>query len=308
MARYTSMTSEQANYISGMYSLGMVKSIKPLSGGLANSSYRIVAERGDYIFTITDNKTYEEAEALALLLDHLKNHGFSTSKIIPNDSNELVGYLDEKPILVKEYLHGKVVADLSDTQLFEIGRLMAQLHKIPPPAFLLSDYSYGKEKFYEVTESPLGGEFGLWLKEIYAHILAHLDARLPKGLIHGDLFYDNVIISDTAIALTDFEESCHYYYVFDLGVGITGMCCDDGVINMQKVKHFLEGYNTVRPLLEVEKTHLKAFVVYGAATAAFWRYRQYHILRPDSTMKYHHEEMRKIAECAFQSPYSEWKF
>ena len=71
---------------------------------------------------------------------------------------------------------------------------------------------------------------------------------MPKGLIPGDIFFDNVLFRNENIqAIIDFVEACHYYFVFDLGMSTLGLCRTDGEIDLTKTRALIEGYQQKRP-------------------------------------------------------------
>jgi len=122
-------------------------------------------------------------------------------------------------------------------------------------------------------------------------------------LIHGDVFFDNLIVQgDQLMAIIDFEEACHYYRSFDLGMVIVGACRNRQCISFQKVRKFLRGYQNEMTLESVERESLKAFAVYAAVATSFWRFRQYHLLRPDPRLYDEHVEMQTLADTIFDYP------
>ena len=89
--------------------------------------------------------------------------------------------------------------------------------------------------------------------------------NLPMTLIHGDVFFDNLIVQgERLVAIIDFEEACHYYRSFDLGMAIVGTCRNRQGISFQKVRKFLHGYQNNMSLESAERESLKTFVVYAA--------------------------------------------
>ena len=116
-------------------------------------------------------------------------------------------------------------------------------------------------------------------------------------MIHGDLFYDNVITEQGKFkAIIDFEEACYYYLIFDIGMSILGLCLDKGVLNLVKVKSLINGYQSIRPLQSEEKGKLKFFVEYAAIATSKWRFWKYNIDVPNKKLKDKHWEMVNIAK------------
>jgi homoserine kinase type II len=108
------------------------------------------------------------------------------------------------------------------------------------------------------------------------------------------------------MAIIDFEEACHYYRSFDLGMAIVGACRNRQGICFEKAKRFIRGYQNNVTLESVERESLKAFAVYAAVATSFWRFRQYHVRRPEPQLYDKHVEMQTLADTI--SEYSDLSF
>jgi homoserine kinase type II len=156
-----------------------------------------------------------------------------------------------------------------------------------------------------VTNSNLGHPYIDWLSEKISYLQEHIPQHLPMALIHGDVFFDNLIVQgERLMAIIDFEEACHYYRSFDLGMVIVGACRDGQGISFKKVRKFLRGYQNDMTLESVERESLKAFAVYAAVATSFWRFRQYHLLRPEPQLYDKHIEMQTLADTISEYPES----
>jgi homoserine kinase type II len=104
------------------------------------------------------------------------------------------------------------------------------------------------------------------------------------------------------MAIIDFEEACHYYRGFDLGMVIVGACRNRQGISFQKARQFLHGYQNDITLESVERECLKVFAVYAAVATSFWRFRQYHLLRPEPRLYDMYVEMQTLADTISEYP------
>ncbi len=297
MSQFTSLTDKEAHAILAQYHLGKVTCWNVLDGGSANTNCKIETEKSSYVLTISDEKSLEETEALAALLEHLAQNDFHTSKIIRNRKNQAVALWNDKPVMLKEYLQGEIMEDFPAETLEGIGEQLGRLHQIDVPPFLLHQFSYGKEQFYKLKAHALNTPFQQWLLNMEKYITEHISDDLPRALVHGDIFSSNVIIDPghSTPVIMDFEEACHYYRVFDVGMSIIGLCSENGEVDLKKVKHLLRGYTRVIKMTPSERKSLKAFTVYAAAATAFWRYRQFNFINPDPALYNHYREMQNIA-------------
>lgn len=297
MAIYTTLNNTAVQTIAKQYGIGNVQHFKILNGGSENTNYLLTAESGAYVLTVCERKTLKTAQELAQLLAHLANHQFQTSVVVRNEKEESVTIWQDKPIMLKKYLHGKVIQDLPAHLLTKIGQELGKLHQIEAPDYLPKKVSYGLEHFAEVARYAPDSPFQNWLNEVKKAVEKHVQ-NLPKALIHSDIFYSNVIISEDGQQATimDFEEACYYYRVFDIGMVIVGLCGENERINLEKARCLLDGYQTENKLHPAELIALKTFTRYAAAATAFWRHRHYHFIEPDEAMHGHYLAMKRTAD------------
>ena len=104
------------------------------------------------------------------------------------------------------------------------------------------------------------------------------------------------------MAIIDFEEACHYYRGFDLGMAVVGACRDSQGISFEKAGRFIRAYQNKTTLQLIERESLKAFTVYAAVATSFWRFRQYHLRRPEPQMYDKHVEMQNLADAISEYP------
>ncbi len=305
MTLYTKLTDEIIHQIITQFEVGTVQHWKILHGGSANTNHVLTTSKGKYVLTICERKTIEETTVLANLLKYLKTHQFTTTQIMPNKKGEIVSFYKNKPILLKSYIEGRVDTIIDNDLLIKIGKSIAQLHQIPTPDYLPTQFSYGQQNFAALYIQKIQHPFINWLKEMHQYILSKLNDDLPRALIHGDVFDSNVVISTNETpVIMDFEESCYYYRVYDLGMAIVGLCKENDLINWEKATLLIQGYQATKPLLLLERNALKDFVVYAATATAFWRFRQFNIIAPNETYKNTYQVMVKVAE---QAKNTSWK-
>ena len=270
-----------------------------LSGGSENTNIKVDSKKCDFIITIFETKTSEDVVKIVDLLKHLHSHDFTSNQVIASKSGSYLYDLRGKPIILRTFIDGEVNSKLSDTQLFLTGRLMGKLHTLPCPEFLPESFSYGIESFEKIEGENSFDQFNEWLinKRTFCELL--LKQKLPKNLIHGDVFTDNVIIDDKSNpVIIDFEEACNYYRVFDLGMASVGLCRSDRTIDVSMLKHLLKGYALEIELQKNEKLSIASFIVYASAATAIWRFRQFNIIHPEMSMHDHYTEMADIADWA----------
>ena len=298
MAHYSILNKSEILEILKPYSIFSIKKFEILDGGSENTNYKIDSEVGKIVLTISEQKTIQEAQDLAELLEYLKKNNFNTSKLVLTSDNKSLSIYKKKAVMVKRFLEGKIMSDLPMHLLEQIGADTARLHKIAVPKYLREIMWCGKERFKEVEEYALNSSFDIWLKDMECYIDKYLTSDLPKAFIHSDIFESNIIINndETRATIMDFEEATHYFRVFDIAVLFISLCIRDGNFDFSRASVILKGYTSITKLIEAEKKALQPFTVYAAAGVAFWRHKNFNYTNPDEDLKNTYLKMRDLAD------------
>ena len=298
MAHYSILNKADILEILKPYSIYSIKKFKILDGGSENTNYKIDSEVGKIVLTISEQKTIQEAQDLAELLDHLKKNNFDTSELVHTSQNKSLSIYKNKPVMVKRYLEGKIMSDIPLHLLQQIGADTARLHNISVPDYVRDIMWCGKERFNEVKEYALNSPFDLWLKDTHSYIDKNTAPDLPKAFIHSDIFGSNIIINNdkTKATIMDFEEATHYYRVFDIAVLFISLCVQSGDIDFTRASSILKGYTSITRLTDEEKQALQPLTVYAAAGVAFWRHKNFNFTKPDKDLKDTYLKMKDLAD------------
>ena len=303
MALYARLDRSAVEGLTRRFGIGDITAFSVMDGGRENTSYCVETSSGRYVLTHFDQKSLKHATNLANLLVYLIDQGIRTSRVVVPPKEPIVLLHDEKPVMLKRYVDGDMTANLTGDLLVQLGEEMARLHEIPAPSYLPQSFPYGRSYFPEVTNSNLGHPYIDWLSEKISYLQKRIPQHLPMALIHGDVFYDNMIVQgDQLMAIIDFEEACHYYRGFVLGMVIVGTCRDRQGISFEKAGQFIRGYQKETKLQSIERETLKAFAVYAAVATSFWRFRQYHLRRPEPQLYDKHVEMQTLADIISEYP------
>ncbi len=303
MALHARLDRSAVEGVARRFGIGDITAFSVMDGGHENTSYCVETSSGRYVLTLSDQKSLRHVTNLANLLVYLTDRGIRTSRVIVPPKEPIVILHDERPVMLKRYVDGDVTADLTGNLLVQLGEEMARLHEIPAPSYLPQLFPYGRSHFPEVTNSNLGHAFVDWLSEKNSYLQKRIPQHLPMVLIHGDVFFDNIIVQrDQLVAIIDFEEACHYYRSFDLGMVIVGACRDRKGISFEKAGQFIRAYRKETSLQSIERETLKTFAVYAAVATSFWRFRQYHLRRPEPRFYDKHVEMQTLADTISEYP------
>jgi homoserine kinase type II len=309
MAHYSILNKADILEILKPYSIFNIKKFQILDGGSENTNYKIDSEVGKIVLTISEQKTIQEAQHLAELLDHLKKNNFDTSELVHTSQNKSLTKYKNKPVMVKRYLEGKIMSDVPMHLLKQIGADTARLHKISVPDYVRDIMWCGKERFNEVKEYALNSSFDLWLTDTHSYIEKNIASDLPKAFIHTDIFGSNIIISndETKATIMDFEEATHYFRVFDIAVLFISLCVESGDLDFTRASSILKSYTSVTKLTDEEKQALQPLTVYAAAGVAFWRHKNFNYTNPDDNLKDSYLYMKDLADKVRDLPSSYFK-
>jgi homoserine kinase type II len=305
MATYTQLSPHDIQSLADNYDLSIVE-FKPLDGGNGNSSYLLKTEQATFVLTVCDDKTVDEVFNMGQLLLLLEAHDVPCNRLMsPHNSEILTTFTTPqgvKAVILKAYIEGQVIEQLDEIMLSQVGRQAARLNQITPPEYLPTHHPYGRQLFPKVVGLNIDANYESWLKTQIDYLAQHISTDLPRGLIHGDLFYDNLLFDSASEiiggfkAIIDFEEACCYHLIFELGMGILGTCVNDVTVDLHKARALVNGYQQVRPLEPIEQESLQLFVQYAAVATSYWRFNKYNIEEPSEEWAAHHWQMAKIAQ------------
>jgi len=305
MAQYTKLQAEDIRGILSKYELDL-SGYESIEEGAGSSNFLVRSNRKQYILTVFEIDRHR-ADNSCKLLHMLEKEDFPTTRIQILANGDTLTSFQGKPVVLKPYIPGKVIKHLDENMVGQVGGVMARLHKIPSPDYLPDQHLYGLETFPNIVESGIDLAYEDWLAERYVYLRRKIPSGLPRGLIHGDVFWDNVLFEGkTFKALIDFEEPCHYYKVFDLGMAVVGLCTEGPQVRLRKVRSLVGGYQSIRVLEESEKETLQLFVEYAAIATSSWRYWKYNIDTPTPEKSDVHYEMVNIAKNAGAIPKAEF--
>ncbi len=284
---YTEVSSNDADELLIQAGLSGLNKIESLDGGWANSNYILTLEDGSkVVLKVWDERPPEEIDLVLQNTLWLAKHGIPTPVPLTfNDGSNLV-LKNGAAWMLMPYVEGGWLSSDYDS-LVALGKIQAQLHEIPSPDKIHSSFSMGFElwkKMFDLAEQQnLDSEFIDLLKMEMDTLQGGLFDSLPQGIIHGDLFPDNVLESNGEIsAILDFEEVCTGPKAFDLVMSFVGFGWENGDPIEERWTALLQGYESIRPLSNNEKMALCDLHRYATLSIAAWRYWKFVMLMPPS--------------------------
>ena len=296
MARYTTLSPSELAHIVTQYPIGTPLKLEEIPGGFGNSNFKLTTTDGEFLLKICDEKDPAELKMQISLLQHLSEHAYPTVYPILTKDQKSLTHETFGSVMLYPFLQGEQPQP-SPHILAQLGAALAQLHCIPPIAGL-SPFPMGISQmlpfFKEVQDTEFAKHPFVELLKSHVELMKpQLNAELPKGLLHGDLFLDNTLFDgEQMVAILDFEEGCYDSLLIDVGMTLIGCCyTPQHELNLKAAHRFLDAYNAGRPLTENEWERLDSFVHYAALSIAFWRFRQFNIRRPDAHRANSYQEM-----------------
>ena len=316
MAVYTEVSDEElASFIAG-YGLGDLLSFKGIAEGVENTNYIVHTTTGTYILTLYEKRVEVADLPFYLgLMEHLAAHGVTCPTPVRNAQGVNLSRLAGRPAALVTFLEGFWVRRPTASHCAAVGRALAKLHLGGEGFGLRRANALGPAGWRPLYERFAGraGEIAPDIAPLIEQELDFLHANwpgaLPEGVIHADLFPDNVFfIGDRLSGLIDFYFACNDAFAYDIAVSLNAWCFEkDMSFNITKGQAFLRGYEDVRPLSAREREAMP--VLARGAAMRFLLTRAYDwlntpknaLVSPKNPMEYvrrlrFHQGVRSIAE------------
>jgi len=270
MATYTLLGVDEARELGRHFGLDVIR-IEPIARGSVNSNYAADVASGRRVFIrIYEEQNRAGAEAEARLLDHLARNGVPTPCPLARLDGrgftiELTRPERPRPVIFFPWQAGEMICQklVTPRRTHAIGAMLARVHR--------SGEDYGEKRIgrYEVGNlrerlEAIAHAPSSELRTMAARITERLDALVashdvgsgPRGVIHGDLFRDNVLWEEERVAaLLDFESACDGSFAYDLMVTALAWCYGDK-LELDLVRSLFAGYQSVRRLEAREREAL----------------------------------------------------
>ena len=265
MAVYTDIADEELTCFLARYDVGELLSYKGIAEGVENSNFLLHTSRGSYILTLYEKRVDPGDLPFFLgLKDHLAEAGFPCPVPIRNQDGNQLGHLAGRPAALISFLEGMWLRRHRADHCRQLGEALANMHNLAggfkisrPNALSVEGW---RPLFAMSAEQADSVEKGL-----RAEIEAELDTleaqwpvSLPTGVIHADLFPDNVFfLRDKLAGFIDFYFACNDILAYDIAICLNAWCFEpDGMFNVTKARGLIDGYQSVRKLSDAEITAL----------------------------------------------------
>jgi homoserine kinase type II len=266
MAVYTDVAADELAEFLGRYDIGELRSYKGIAEGVENSNFLLHTSAGSFILTLYEKRVARSDLPFFLgLMTHLATHGINCPQPLQNKSGEALSTLAGRPAAIINFLEGVWPRKPSAAHCAGVGQALAKMHLAGrdfrmPRANALS--VSGWRPLFEQA-APRADEVQHGLGAFIGAELDYLEGNvwpkdLPSGVIHADLFPDNVFfLGDKLSGIIDFTFACDDMLAYDVAICLNAWCFEsDCSFNVTKARAFLNAYGRERPLSEAEQNAL----------------------------------------------------
>lgn len=273
MSVYTRVDEDEMSRLLENYDIGRLQSLQGIAQGITNSNYFLDTDKGSYVLTVFEALTQKELPFFLKLKKHLSMHGVACPIPLAQRNGNLDAYLMGKPACIVSRLDGHDTSYPTIEQCFYTGVMLAKMH--------VAGTSFGehmnnprhaawwKESADKLLSFLDKEDMTLLIEEI-DFLAKHTDTHLPHGIIHADLFKDNVLLNGNRVAgFIDFYYACYGSFVYDIAIAVNDWArTAENVLDKDLQDAFMRGYETVRPLSVMERDYLP--IAHRTGCLRFW--------------------------------------
>jgi len=279
MAVYTKINKKDLLYINKKFNDERFLSFKGIKQGIENTNYLLKSKNKKYILTIFEKRvSKKEIPFFMELMDELNTSKLNCPKPLKNKDGKYLINLKNKTACIVSFLQGKDKKNLNIKNCYDVGRVIAQMHLHTQKIKLFRKNSMGVKNLNPLLKSikfksKKFTNIDKFLKINFDNIKKKWPKKLPGGIIHGDLFIDNIFFKNNKLSgIIDFYFAANDYFMYEIAICINALCFDKinskFKINKNKIKNLIKGYESIRNISLKEKKSLN-ILCRGAAMRYF---------------------------------------
>ena len=269
MAVYTKLNQNKIEEILLSYNLGKLDSFKEIEEGIENTNYFLSINKKKFILTIYEKRVKsKDLPFFSNLMSSLNKSNFKCPAPISNNNNSTVTDFNGKKLMIVSFLEGKAKRNLSPVNCRAIGAETAKMHNLTSNFNLKRQNDLSIKSWRSLFDSvkdqctKIHKDLPALIEENLVDVEKNWPSDLPKGIIHADLFHDNIFFDkDNFSGIIDFYFSCEDFFAFEIAICFNALCFDGAKdnlsFNVTKAKNFIDGYSSIRKLSELERQSIK---------------------------------------------------
>ena len=274
MAVFTKLTKNEIIEFTNLYDLGKLDTFEEIIEGIENTNYKIYCNGLPYILTIFEKRVnVNELPFFINLKNYINENNFKCPKPIKDKKDNIVNSIRNKKAIIISFIEGSKLSLPKINHCNEIGKMVGNLHNITKNFREQRINSLGLNEWKLIFSKCIKNDNNNFQK-VFENLKLELDyleenwpTNLPSGVIHADLFKDNIFFKDNKISgVIDFYFSCNNFFIYDLAIVINDWCFYNKVTSLD-INYFnaiLKGYENVRKL---NKNEIKSLNIILRAAA-----------------------------------------
>ena len=262
MAVFTKLSKTEIENYLGLYDIGSLNQYSEIVEGIENTNYKIICNGTPYILTIFEKRVNEDDLPFFINLKlYLNQNNFKCPRPIQNRNGEIINSIKNKKAVIISFIEGNKIDKPNINECNEIGKMLGNLHNltinfnesrqnsldIKEWKNLLSKCTKNEDKKFDIVLKEVENEID-FLESVWPK-------NIPSGVVHADLFKDNVFFKDEKITgVIDFYFSCYHFFLYDISIVINDWCFDSNgeIFNYEYYKAILNGYNEHKKITQQE--------------------------------------------------------
>ena len=268
MAVYTKINNKDVHSLCKDYNIDGVTKFQGIKKGIENTNYLLKTNKIKFILTIFEKRVQKKDLPFFMnLMERLYQKKIICPKPLKDNKGKHLNTIQDKPLCIVTFLKGADKINLNYKNCFDIGKNIAKFHKVGSKIKLYRENSMSIDKLggllksIKFTSNKVPSKLKPTLTSCLKNIKSQWPTKLPKGIIHGDLFIDNIFFNKNKFSgFIDFYFSSNDYLMYEIAICINALCFDKKrnsfVMNNKKIKNLIDGYESIRSFSTKEKNAL----------------------------------------------------
>ena len=279
MAVYTKINKKDLLTINKKFVDKKFINFKGIRQGIENTNYLLKSKNEKFILTIFEKRVLKkELPFFMKLMDQLSSSKINCPRPLKNKNGDYLFKLKNKSACIVTFLKGKDKKTLNLKNCYDIGKIVAEMHSSTKKIKLYRKNSMGIKNLNPLFnsikfESKKFTNIEKFLKINFIDIKKKWPKKLPNGIIHGDLFIDNIFFNNNKVSgIIDFYFAANDYFMYEIAICVNALCFDKSknqfILNKRKVRNLIKGYESIKKISNKEKKSLN-ILCRGAAMRYF---------------------------------------
>ena len=279
MAVYTKINKKDISSINRKFKIEKIISFKGIKQGIENTNYLLKSKSKKFILTIFEKRvSQKEIPFFMKLMDQLNDSKIDCPKPQKNKNGGYLIRIKNKSACIVSFLEGKDKKSINLKNCYDIGKMIAEMHLSTKKINLFRKNSMGIKYLNPLLnsikfKSKKFTNIEKFVKINFKDIKTKWPKKLPKGIIHGDLFIDNIFFKKNKLSgMIDFYFAANDYFMYEIAICVNALCFDKKkskfFLNKNKVRNLIKGYESIKKFSIKEKKSLN-ILCRGAAMRYF---------------------------------------